>query len=220
MGGFSNCCCGGVDCSDRSVLPETFEIDFGAIGTTIINRADWTAGGTELEITCCWSYTITTVFAIREYECSNEIPYSYSQGQKLVSYRSLNRTIITLSTGSSQCDSQPGSTDQYVVTVQNEYVGKVGIVVYDYPSLSCDVLSGGLDGIFGTGASFTQKIMRAKYFASLIADTYTLTPSDLSDCVPACVALDSSQNSLTITDIPTGLSITWDNSNNWDFVTT
>ena len=224
MGAIGNCCCGGIDCSDRSALPNTFSIDFGAsLGTTTINRADW-SGSIGIASYCCWSYTIThnrtIAFAIRDYKCSSEIPYSYAQGQKLVSYRFRTQTIIRVSTGSSQCDAQTVPTNQYVVTILDEYAGRVGVAIYDYPSPSCAALSLGLDGIFGFGISFSQSIMRAKYFASLAAGTYTLAATDLAECVPTCAAIDTSENSLTLTDIPTGLSVTWDDPNNWYFVTT
>jgi hypothetical protein len=225
MGGITKCCCGdGIDCSDRSVLPETFEIDFGAsLGTTTIDRADWT-GNTGTSPYCCWVYEIThdsvIAFALREYKCSDEIPYSYTQGQKLVSYRYRVRTIVHISTGATQCDAQSSATNQYVVTIIDEYAGRVGVAIYDYPSPACAVLAIGLDGIFGFGVSFSQLIQRAKYFASLAAGTYTIAPTDLAECIPACHILDTSENSLTLTDIPTGLSVTWDDPADWEFVTT
>lgn len=225
MGGITKCCCGdGIDCSDRSVLPATFSINFGtALGTTTINRADWN-GSTGVSPYCCWDYTIThnrlVAFADREYRCSGELAYSYTQGQRLASYRFRLSTILHISTGPTQCDAQPSATNQYVVTRLDEYQGLAGVVVYDYPYPGCGVLTGSLGGILNPGFGFSQTITRAKYFSSLAAGTYTLTPTDLADCTPTCHLIDTSENSLTLTDTPTGLSVIWDDSTNWDFVTT
>jgi hypothetical protein len=101
------------------------------------------------------------------------------------------------------------------VTIDDRYAGIAGVVVYDYPSPVCAVLGIGL-----SGGSFTQSIQRAKYFASLVAGTYTIAPTDLVECIPACHTLDTTKNSITLTDIPTGLSVIWDDPNNWTFVTT
>jgi len=215
------CCESTLDCSNRSVLPATFTY----LGRSIA-RSEWFEAP-QANGNCCWSFAITrndpwtTV-------CS--IPASLI-GMESILIGTYKRYAVSISIaiGSSQCTSQGAPVTQTIVSINNHYGYLRRNLLYDPPSLGCDVYGAQLQftfpGFFPANPDYagTWVQRRTKFYSSLSAATYTLTSSDRSTtCTGGCAGYYAIESgSVTLTTATTGQSITLGPDNtDWTFATT